>query len=520
MPNPSASTSSSALPPPRASINVLPLELKQYIAQLCADDDDDSCKRNMTLRAQLRNCDNHEHEYDELDEPIDDDDWHKMDDAVENFIGGASCRRVIPQLFQVSREWADIVAPHRFKTVEYRQLPVAPLVYRVPGRLAPPSSVQLAHFRNHDLRRVDPLVVDYAISIIRPVARRLVLDAGAVDRLVEVIEDEAVRNKLAVIEEVEVDYPPASTSTLLGALPRLQSISLFVKRQELTEGLVRDIIKAAPSVRQLSIREPRGFSVEAQPAASSLRWEPLRALESFLYDGQDLGPVVLGLVAACAPTLRSLDLRLSSSTAQPALATRVAFPRLAHLALSGQCSGLAPLLESLSENAIPNLVELKLGNRWELFQDPTAEREYGEPLDEEISSPLLHLDALLLPSGRPHRTLATIFLSDPERFFRADELDYLEGVIAEHYSTYEWILAPMRRFPSRAVFPDAVEHAGTSATSAERVRRDLRRTLDHVDALYERASLSARMSSDDKRRVARLAEALSEFEFDRVERGL
>ncbi|GAA5845870.1 hypothetical protein JCM9279_002406 [Rhodotorula babjevae] len=523
MPDMSTSTSSSSALPPRASISTLPLELKQYIAQLCADDDDDSHKRREALRMQLHNCDDHEHEYNSDDEPT--DDIHKMDDAVETFVSYASCRRIVPRLFQVSREWADIMAPHRFKTVRYSNFVSRSLSsYTAPANLKSASFLQVAHFRDHDVRRVDPHLVDSAISMIGPSARRLVLDAATAERLVQDVDEAAIRNKLAVIEEVEVEHSPASALALLDTMPRVQSVVLSVHRPELTDLLLRDLFKAAPSMRELSIRQPEIWSSGAYPARPSLRWEGLPALRSIKFEGQDLSPVVLDLVLSSAPTLRSLDLRLDSFNAQPALDTNIIFPRLVRLTLVGRCTSLAPVLESLSETAMPNLVELALGNRDELFEDPNADKEFGEPHDDTISSPLPLLDNLLLPSGRPHRTLATVFIFDPVRLFRADELDYLERTIAEHYSTYEWDFAPVRRWPSRAVFPDAVEHARTSAASAERVRRGLRRTLDHVNALYERASASTGtgegMSSDDERRIARLAEALSEFEFDRVERGL
>ncbi|GAA5912045.1 hypothetical protein JCM8208_006467 [Rhodotorula glutinis] len=511
MSNQPTSTSTSSSLPPRASINVLPRELKQYIAQLCADDDDASTSRYWKLQSQLFNCDNHDHS-NEVDSDDDSDGdsggLHSFDRAVVKLQEATKPARSSTMLFQLSKEWADIAAPHRFKTFfAWRTVGSRPTVHV--------SSRQLDCFRHVDLRAVESAFVGQALSMIRQRVRKISLDSSAITHLDALADQEDVRRALARIEELDLHNPTEFTSALQRVLPRLSTIKLSCHELRLSGPLLQEVL-SAPHLRNLTIAAFVEYASRRSPprtdAPSMAGLSP--RLQSLSYRGDDLTRPILDLIGACSSTLETLNLDLREYKRHQALDVDVVFPRLTRLGVSGIIYALEPLYKSLREAAFPELVEVSVGVR----------RELGTADDEPLETPLPYLNTLLLPFGRPHRTLTTVFLFDPARLFRADELDALEVLIDKRYSAYEWVLAPRRDLPSRALFPDVRAHAQTSTRSAERVRRDLRKTLDHVNALYERASTSASerggMSGDDARRIARLAEVLSEFEFDRVERGL
>ncbi|BGP44034.1 hypothetical protein JCM10449v2_008091 [Rhodotorula kratochvilovae] len=111
---------------PRTTINDLPYELKRYIAQLCADED-------------------------------------------ERF----------DTLFVVSREWAELVAPFRFTTLKHSKATSSDdTVLR--ERIVP---LRLEHVKEHDLRDTPADIVLAAIPLIGPAARALKLDEASLEVL-------------------------------------------------------------------------------------------------------------------------------------------------------------------------------------------------------------------------------------------------------------------------------------------------------------------------------------------------
>ncbi|BGP52280.1 hypothetical protein JCM10450v2_008251 [Rhodotorula kratochvilovae] len=217
---------------PRTTINDLPYELKRYIAQLCADED-------------------------------------------ERF----------DTLFVVSREWAELVAPFRFTTLKHSKATSSDdTVLR--ERIVP---LRLEHVKEHDLRDTPADIVLAAIPLIGPAARALKLDEASLEVLGDALNlhIEATKPSMVVaalhyiisapphLQHVAVSITgtiPLDLMEIQGSIPveKRSALRSFVFEAPYLPTTLLDLVSRASRLEKLSlsVTDPQVVSLPFPPGVT------------------------------------------------------------------------------------------------------------------------------------------------------------------------------------------------------------------------------------------------------------
>ncbi|BGP44035.1 hypothetical protein JCM10450v2_008252 [Rhodotorula kratochvilovae] len=497
---------------PRASIHILPPELKSRIAKHCAEQD----QRHLELREL----------FDEQMEDI--MDGPPLDHLLEGLDRRYS--RSLAALFRVSVEWSEIAAPYRFRTFQpsERQLDNLTFSYRIlPTRAHLFQVLDLRYVSRDRLRTLFPLLAHFTgvQSIHFGQAVGDIVDRHTSLRL-PISADELAHVRglfgclLAQARTVDAEVSLSLVQQVVRAAPNTRALCVDtykLLRSPAADGsTLFDVIATLPDLQELQLRAA-ALSWEASVAALGWPRAPLPPLRQLRLVLAKLKQDILDMVASAASSFESLSIRgVVAEDLEPLTLFRTPFSRLRELELAGSSSLVLSLISGATVAYLPVLRRLQLECANLRFPD--------YPGDTWTNPVTKHLTALVrTPSGDPHPTLQTVTLFDPI----TPCTTFLESLLRTpppHLPpTVELRTATMRPWPAEAVLRPRLPMLLDPAADAQ-VERDVfaaavRRTagfladwVERVDA-QEREGVADEVVQGERLRIAQLLDAV---ELERV----
>ncbi|GAA6026827.1 hypothetical protein JCM8097_005888 [Rhodosporidiobolus ruineniae] len=453
----SSTPSSEAVLPPRATLDSLPTELKKRIVELCAEQDERFRESTKYLDEQLVESDN-----------------ISLAPELDDLVGSLKRQYVasVGALFRLSKQWSELAAPFRFKTIKASQGDKSVFQFVV-------GPLRGHHFTRLELDPVSPTSMSAFLPFLRVLTniQHVTVHQTSLDGAIgqhgtltnyvyaygeaRAFAAQHLRRIIAASRSLDLVLSnDVQVRHFIVNMPTLRRLCLDIQHLRAPTAVLAVVLKHASALEWLEVR----LSTEAALPAidftlAGLPLCPPPALTALTFHGASPPPWFFTCAALFSTTLRRLEIFSSRDSTAPLPGfDSLIFPVLTTVRISGRYISLTDLIPSFSPSACPRLESLEIDAHG--ISEFNASAEPMPTLAQHLQSP-----------NSSFRSLRIFDLTYP---LTAEERVYTKTWSSTHKVTAR--TDPVEPFPSFVLF---------------RTGSDLPRDVDSVDDLVSSVDRAA-----------------------------